>query len=200
MIAVMIPVPFDRLPDSAFSPFRLERKDRLFAQGATARALVLVETGALTLLRTTEAGHGVVIGRAGPGEILAEASLTAGMYHCDCIAAEPTTGQLIAVAAVRAAMSSDPEFAIQHVARLARHLLAERQRIEIMSIRSAPDRVHAALLAFGQNGSITDMAQRFALTQEACSRALARLVADGRAERVARGRYRPVMGKDQGLR
>lgn len=73
--------------------------------------------------------------------------------------------------------------------RLAMQVRTERQRAEIMSIRSAKEKTFVALTCFGQGGTVTAFADRIGLTQDACSRALKALIDEGRVVRLSRGCY-----------
>jgi hypothetical protein len=64
--------------------------DVLFRAGDPIRSLFLVASGALVLSRSLPHGSDLVLQRAGPGAVLAEASLFAESYHCDAIAAQPS--------------------------------------------------------------------------------------------------------------
>ena len=192
MIAIMIAAPFDRLPASAIRGFDLAPGACLFRQDTPVHGLPLVSSGRLILQRVTEQGQSITICRAGPGETLAEACAFAERYHCDCRAEGAATGHMIEIAALRRHLAEDPGFALALMERLAAQVRQERLRAEVMSIRLARDRVLAALVGFGQDGSLSGFAASIGVSQEACSRALAGLVAEGRVRRVARGRYAPV--------
>ena len=64
-----------------------------------------------------------------------------------------------------------------------------RALIEILAIRSAKERVIAAVQAGYLEATIPAFASRINLTQEACYRALRKLCDDGRLVRIGRGRY-----------
>ena len=189
MIPIMIEDPFDLLPSGTVQPFSAVAGTLLFRTGQIETSVFRVDQGRIALVRVTEEGHRVTIAQAGPGDTLAEASVFAGRFHCDAVALADTTGVRVRGQAVRSALSTDPAFAESLVQRLAFQVREERQRAEIMSIRSARERTFAALVSFGQNGTVTAFAARIGLTQEACSRALAALLAEGRIVRTGRGRY-----------
>lgn len=189
MIAIMTDDPFTHIPESGLRPFAIAAGQLLFRRDDPPRELFRVDAGRVALQRVTEDGQRVTIAQAGPGETLAEASLFADNYHCDAIALTDVRGVAVDKAVVRQHLRSDADFAEALVRRLALHLRNERQRAEIMSIRSARERTFAALACFGQSGTITAFAASIGLTQEACSRALAGLVSEGRVVRLGRGRY-----------
>ncbi|MBV2360863.1 Crp/Fnr family transcriptional regulator [Thalassococcus sp. CAU 1522] len=185
----MIGPPFDSLPEAALRRVALAQGDRLFAEADRADAIFAIETGSVHLVRVTVEGQRVVIARAGPGATLAEAALFADRYHCDAVAIEPAMAWRIDKSAVLAALRAGGDFAETLCAHLAGQVRQERLRREIIAIRSAEDRVLAALVGLGQPGTVTAFAAEIGLTQEACARALTRLVAAGRVSKVARGRY-----------
>ena len=91
---------------------------------------------------------------------------------------------------------ADNAFALALVARLSGQVQGYRRRLELMAIRSAPERVFAGLADGRLTGSVIDFAADLGLTHEAVYRALAELVRAGRVERPARGVYR-VKSRDQ---
>lgn len=189
MIAIMKDDPFDLLPKEQLRPFRAEAGEPLFRTGQSGTAMLRIDAGRLALLRVSADGHRVTIAQACPGDTLAEASIFADAYHCDCVALTASRGVQVSGSVLRKALRTNPDFAEAVVARLARQVREERQRTEIMSIRSARDRTLAALTCFGQTGTVTAFAAGIGLSQEACSRALAALLADGIITRTGRGRY-----------
>ena len=56
---------------------------QIFHSGDRVRFLHLVESGRIDLVRQTPAGAPVILQRAGPGQVLAEASVYSAAYHCD---------------------------------------------------------------------------------------------------------------------
>ena len=62
--------------------------DTLFRTNDPVLSLFLVKAGALRLTRTLPHGFQLTLQRAGPGAVLAEASLFADTYHCDATAAQ----------------------------------------------------------------------------------------------------------------
>ena len=189
MITIMIDDPFALLPPGRLKAFQVETGTHVFRNGEAGTAMLRVDAGRLALVRVTEDGHRVTIAQAGPGETLAEASIFADAYHCDCVALSPARGVQVEGTVIRDYLRHDADFAEAFVARLALQVREERLRTQIMSIRSARERTFAALTCFGQPDTVTALAASIGLTQEACSRALADLLSEGRITRIARGRY-----------
>jgi CRP/FNR family transcriptional regulator, dissimilatory nitrate respiration regulator len=130
----------DALPASleARSTVRvLTTGDLLFRQGDPAAAIYKVENGRLRLIRHTVDDHLVILHTARRGEFLAEASLFSETYHCDAVAAAPSSIRVYPKQAVMEAMRSDPALAEAFMARLARQLQELRARMELRNIRSA---------------------------------------------------------------
>jgi CRP-like cAMP-binding protein len=190
MISIMkLPFPFDTLPASARRRVDLDRSETLFHQGAATRGMFYLVSGAMILRRHTKSGHPIVIHTAHSGSTFAEASLFSETYHCDAVATAPASLLCFDRAAVRGIMESDAGFALALSLRFAQDLQAARRRYEVLSIKGAQERVFAALLAFGQEGTATAFADRIGLSPEATYRALSALVRKGRVIRESRGRY-----------
>jgi CRP-like cAMP-binding protein len=150
----------------------------LFHAGDPVAALHLVEHGDARLLRHQEDGTALVLQRAGPGAILAEASLFAARYHCDAVAATPLVVRRIPRATLRAALVADADLAEAWAAHLSREVQAARLRAEILSLRGLAARLDAWLAWHGPalppRGQWRTLAADLAVTPEALYRELAR--------------------------
>ena len=158
----------------------------LFHQGEPASAIFRVERGRLRLMRRTVDDHLVALQTARRSEFFAEASLFADAYHCDAVAAAPSSVRVYPKAVVKAALRADPTLADAFMARLARQLQELRARMELRNIRSARERVlqylrlrcgDAARIAL--DGQLQDVAAEIGLTRETFYRTLATLEAEG---------------------
>lgn len=185
-----IPAPFDSLPASARQTQRLDAGVALFRQGDASRAIFFLHAGAVEMSRHTEAGQKLTLFRAGPGDTLAEPALFSRAYHCDAIAVEAARVSRIDRSAVLGLVRAEPAFALALVERLSGQVQGYRRRLELMAIRSAPERVLAGLADGRLTGSVIDFAAELGLTHEAVYRALAALVRDERVDHPARGVYR----------
>jgi CRP-like cAMP-binding protein len=184
----MLQPPFDDFDIGSLARLAVEPGDRAFREGAAATAIFAALDVPVTLHRTTAQGDRVVIHRARPGETFAEASLFADVYHCDAVAEGRGTVLRLDRRAVLERFS-DPGFA-RAVARLmARQVQRYRMQVQIMTIRSAEERVFAAMALGLLEGSVVDFAASIGLTHEATYRALKRLVAVGRVSKPGRGKY-----------
>jgi CRP-like cAMP-binding protein len=187
---IMLPKPFDLLPPSAVTPVHLFTGENAFRQGDTSRGPYLLVAGSVAMVRHSEAGQRIVLYQAAASDTLAEASLFSDNYHCDCVASQESELIRFDKAAILSRIARDAGFASALMQRLASQVQDYRRRIEILAIKTAEDRVLAALAEFGQKGSVMEFAARIGLSHEATYRALSSLVRRGVAERVARGRYR----------
>ena len=159
----------------------------LFRQGDPAVAIYKVESGRLRLIRRTVDDHLVILHTARRGEFFAEASLFADAYHCDAVAAVPSSVRVYPKQKAMEAMRKDPALAEAFMARLARQLQELRARMELRNIRSARDRVlqYLRLRAGVQGrsipveGQLQDIAAEIGMTREALYRTLAALEAEG---------------------
>lgn len=188
--AIDIPAPFDRLPATARQIRDIGAGARLFRQGDASTAMYFLHAGAIEMIRHTEAGEKLTLFRAAPGDTLAEPALFSDAYHCDAIAEGASRVSRIDRAAVLDLVRADPAFALSLVERLSGQVQGYRRRLELMSIRSARERVAAGMADGRLSGSVVAFAAELGLTHEAVYRALAALVRAGRVERVARGVYR----------
>jgi len=164
----------------------------LFRQGDPAAAIYKVESGRLRMIRRTVDDHLVILHTACRGELFAEASLFANAYHCDAVAAAPSTVRVYPKQIVMQAMRKDPALAEAFMARLARQLQELRARMELRNIRSARDRVlqylrlragtHGRSIAV--EGQLQDIAAEIGMTREALYRTLAALESEGHLTRT----------------
>jgi len=188
--AIDIPAPFDSLPAAARQSRDLDAGAPLFRQGGVSRAMYFLHAGAIEMIRHTEAGQKLTLFRAVPGDTLAEPALFSDAYHCDAVAEVASRVSRIDRAAVLDLARADPAFALALVKRLSGQVQGYRRRLELMSIRSARERVAAAMADGRMSGSVVAFAAELGLTHEAVYRALAALVRAGRVEHPARGVYR----------
>ena len=170
----------------------LARGELLFRQGDRAAAIYKVESGRLRLIRRTVDDHLVILHTARRGEFFAEASLFADVYHCDAVAAAPSSIRAYPKGIVMDALRTDPALAEAFMARLARQLQELRARMELRNIRSARERVLQYLRlragAHGRSiaieGQLQDIAAEIGITREALYRTLAALEAEGHVTRT----------------
>lgn len=156
---------------------RLQPFETLFFAGDPVRHLALVVEGRVHLLRRTVEGASIILQSAGPGEVLAEASVYSPSYHCGAEAAQPSTVRLLPTGTFVTALRQDPALAEAWAAHLARSVQAARLRAEIRSLRKVSERVDAWLgegRALPDRGRWQDLAAELGVTREALYRELAR--------------------------
>lgn len=164
----------------------------LFRQGDRAAAIYKVESGRLRLIRRAADDHLVILHTARRGELFAEASLFAEVYHCDAVAAAQSSVRVYPKEIVMEALRTDPALAEAFMARLARQLQELRARMELRNIRSARDRVLQYLRlcvgidgrSIALDGQLQDIAAEIGMTREALYRTLAALEAEGHLTRT----------------
>jgi CRP-like cAMP-binding protein len=168
----------------------LARNELLFRQGDRVQAIYFVEEGRLRLDRRTFDGRSLVFGTTSAGEFFVEAALFAEIFHCDGVATEPSRVGIYPKAAVLNALNTNPSSVVPFLKRLAHQVIEGRQRLELMKVRSAKERVLLYLdLHAGADGSLTlkgelqDVAGELGLTREAFYRTLPDLERAGAIER-----------------
>ena len=115
----------------------------LFHQGDAVVSMILIEAGAARLLRRQRDGGAIVLQRAMPGSILAEASLFTDSYQCDATATTRTLARLISRNAMRKLFESDPAFAAIWASHLADEVRSARLRAEILALKTVAERLNA---------------------------------------------------------
>jgi CRP-like cAMP-binding protein len=181
--------PFSSLPSTACRTIDMHKGDVLFRQNQTTSGLYRVLSGCVTLQRTGPSGDTLTLYRATSGGLFAEASVFSATYHCDATCTEAGSVIKIAKAAVLATMQSDPAFSQGFTRLLAVQVQQYRAHIELLAIPSAKERILAAVHGGYFDATVTELASRINLSQEACYRALRGLCDDGRLVRVGRGKY-----------
>lgn len=188
----MIDEIFESLPDTAIRVLPMSAGDVLFRQAEPTTGLFRVRLGCITLRRTTAAGDTLTLHRATAKELFAEASVFSDAYHCDAICTAEGEVQHICKFATLDQLAKNQAFALAFSALLARQVQSYRLLLEITAIRSAKERVLAAVSAGYLESAVTEFATRIHLTHEACYRALRALCDDGRLIKTGRGTYRLV--------
>jgi CRP-like cAMP-binding protein len=156
---------------------RLDLDATLFRVGDRVEAVVLVQEGRVDLVRHCADGARMILQRAGPGAIVAEASVYASAYHCDAVTRRPARVAMTPVAAFRAALVGEPHIAEAWAAHLARSVQSARLAAEIRTLRTVAARLDAWLDAGGAppvKGAQQDLAAELGVSREALYRELAR--------------------------
>ena len=185
----MIPAPFDMLPSDRLQKINAPKGMVLFREGDPTDGLFLNLTAKVRMERIGPDGEPVAIHTVAASQSFAEASVFAERYHCDALVI--VEGEIIRIPKSTVLTGfADPEFSRAYNRIMSRQVQGYRQIVEIMSIRSAVERVYAAVVAGLLNNSVMNLSQQIALTHEATYRALRTLVRQGRLENPRRGQYR----------
>jgi len=170
----------------------LARNEVLFRQGDKVTAIYFVEAGRLRLDRRTIDGRTLVLGTTPAGEFFVEAALFSEIFHCDAVATEPSRVRVYPKEAVLNALRTDPASATSFLKLMAHQVIELRQRLEVMKVRSAKERVmlyldlHAGPDGRSVNltGQLQDIASELGLTREAFYRTMTGLEQAGAIERA----------------
>jgi CRP/FNR family transcriptional regulator, dissimilatory nitrate respiration regulator len=180
------------LDQQALEQRSLARNEVLFRQGDKVTAIYFVEAGRLRLERRTFDGRLLVLGTTPAGEFFVEAALFADAYHCDAVATEPSQVRVYPKEVVLNAIRTDPTSAMSFLAFMAHQVIEVRERLELMKVRSAQERVLLYLdlnaehdgRAVNLQGPLQDIASELGLTREALYRTLASLERAGAIKRT----------------
>jgi CRP-like cAMP-binding protein len=155
----------------------LAKEESLFLTGEPVRSMFLVTEGQVDLVRHTETGLRVLLYRAGPGSVLAEASAYSDAYHCDGTAVGPALVRSVPLVLFRACLDGDAGLANAWAARLAQGLQGARMNAAIRSMRTVEERLEA-WLAGGRplppKGQWQSLAEALGVTREALYRELSK--------------------------
>ena len=131
------------------------------------------------------------LGTTPAGEFFVEAALFSDAFHCDAVATEPSQVRIYPKPVVLNALRTDPASAISFLAHVAHQIIELRQRLELMKVRSAKERVMLYLDSNAEpdgqtvnlRGQLQDIASDLGLTRESLYRTLASLERAGTIER-----------------
>lgn len=155
-----------------------EAGQRLFHRGDSVTDMHVVLSGSIHLVRYQRDGSVLILQRAGPGSILAEASLYSGTYHCDAVAFGAAETRVYAKASLRKLLARSPEFGNVWASHLAQELQRARLRAEILSLKTVADRFDAWMAWNGgrapRKGEWKLVANQIGVSPEALYRELAR--------------------------
>ena len=193
MIAVRFMSLFERLQPLNPTAREFTSGAHLFRRRDEVSVLHLVVGGEADLVRYRADGRTLVLQRARPDMVLAEASIFSERYHCDCVAVVPTRTLAVARSAVRMLLTVDPGFAEAWALHLAHELQATRLRAEILSLRTVAERLDALSLthAGGRiSGREVHRPGRHLGAMAGAFREVARRLVAGRALQRSRARRR----------
>lgn len=156
---------------------RLEPGAYLFHRGDPVRNLFRVVEGEVQLARHQRDGAMIVLQRAQPGDVVAEASVFAETYHCDAITHTETKVQIVPRDVFLTHLRKTPAFAEAWAARLAREVQLLRLQNEILSLKTVKKRLDAWLAWHGEQppkGEWIQLARQIGVSPEALYREMAK--------------------------
>lgn len=180
------------LDESKLERRSLARGELLFRQGDKVTAIYFIETGRLRLEWRTFDGRLLSMGATPAGQFFVEAALFADSFHCDAVATEPSRVRVYPKTKVLDALRTDPASAMSFLEHVARQSIELRQRLELIKVRSAKERVMLYLdLKAGPDGRVVRLrgqlqhiASDLGLSREVLYRTLASLERAGAIERA----------------
>jgi CRP-like cAMP-binding protein len=163
-----------------------------FGRAIKSRPFISLKRGGCGWNRRTFDGRLLFLGTTPTGEFFVEAALFADTFHCDAVATEPSRVRVYPKAMVLNALRTDPASAMSFLADVAHQVIELRQRLELMKVRSAKERLMLYLDANAGpdgrtvklRGQLQDIASDLGLTREALYRTLASLERAGVIERA----------------
>lgn len=177
MIAIMSGNLVDLLKGFRGRKRTLAAGEYLFHLGEPVAALFVVLEGEVHLIRHQEDGGTIILQRASPDEILAEASLFSDRYHCDAMARTRIKVQSIPKRELLGRLRNEPDFAEAWAAHLAREIQIMRFRSEVLSLRTVASRLDAWLAWQGElppKGEWKEIANQIGVSPEALYREIAK--------------------------
>ena len=143
MISIMFAEIERHLQDIPAKELHFGSGQYLFHLGDPVKAVHLVQEGTVHLARNQNDGSSVILQRAGPGSILAEASVYSNKYHCDATAISATRTLAFAKADLQLLLQKTPELGNIWARHLARELQRTRMQAEILALKTVAKRLDA---------------------------------------------------------
>jgi CRP/FNR family transcriptional regulator, dissimilatory nitrate respiration regulator len=157
--------------------FAFRPGEAVFHIGDPVRLVHFVSTGSIHLIRHQKDGAALVLQRAGPGSILAEASIHSDRYHCDARAVVAASTWAVPRITLMRLLAEDTEFAQAWVRRLGQEIQHARMQAEIVSVKTVSARLDAWLAWRGMlppKGEWVRLAAEISVSPEALYREMAR--------------------------
>jgi CRP-like cAMP-binding protein len=177
MIAIMSEEILDLLAPMSPRLRRYRMGAPVFRLGDTVRSVHVVRSGLIHLMRHRADGAALVMERARPGAILAEASVFAESYHCDGVAISETETWSVPREALRHRIAADGSFAAAWARRLGHEIQKVRLLAEILATRTVAARLDAWLAWHGAlppRGEWVGLAAEIGVSPEALYREMAK--------------------------
>ena len=135
----------------------------VFHLGDSVRLVHFIRRGAIHLVRHQEGGSALILQRAQPGAILAEASVYSDRYHCDARAETDAVTWAVNRKELCRRLDANPEFARVWAGHLAHEVQRARQHAEILSLKTVAARLRAWI---AWNGALPEKGQRRRVADE----------------------------------
>lgn len=178
MIVIMLQSIEPYLRDLRARQQHFDTGQHLFHRGDPVTHMHIVLAGSIHLVRYQSDGSGLILQRAGPGSILAEASLYSGIYHCDAVAFGAADTRVYAKVSLKKLLTRSSEFSDIWAHHLAQQLQSTRLRAEILSLRTVAERLDAWMAwnagSFPQKGEWKLVADQIGVSPEALYREIAK--------------------------
>ncbi|RWM12264.1 MAG: Crp/Fnr family transcriptional regulator [Mesorhizobium sp.] len=177
MIEIMSPSLFTLLDDLPGRLCEFAAGSSVFHFGDPIRNIHAVRSGIIHLVRHQDDGSILILQRAGPASILAEASLYSAQYHCDARAETAAVTWAIPRSTLRARLQQDPELAVVWARHLAREVQQARLQAEILFLKTVAARLNAWIAWHGSlpaKGQWSIIAHEIGVSPEALYREMAR--------------------------
>ena len=150
----------------------------VFHQDDPVRKIFCVAIGSIHLVRHQIDGSSIVLQRAAPGAIVAEASVFAKRYHCDAVAQAPTRALAFDRKSLLQRLATDSTLAEAWAAHLAEEVQSVRARAEILSLKTVAARLDAWIVANRRGlpikGEWKTVAEEIGVSPEALYREMAK--------------------------
>jgi len=143
MIDIMLGLIEPYLKDLRARQRQFDSGQPLFHRGDPVKDVHIVLAGSVHLVRHQADGSVLILQRAGPGSVLAEASLYSEVYHCDAVAFSSADTRMYAKASLRKLLAINPGFGDVWAGYLAHELQGARLRAEVLSLRTVAERLDA---------------------------------------------------------
>ena len=178
MISIMLVEIERHLQDIPARELHFGSGQYLFHLGDRVQIIHLVQEGTVHLARNQMDGSSVILQRAGPDSILAEASLYSDKYHCDATAISPTRTHAFTKADLQSLLQKTPEFGNIWARHLARELQRTRMQAEILALKTVAERLDAWIAwndaDFPRKGGWKIIANQLGVSPEALYREIAK--------------------------
>jgi CRP-like cAMP-binding protein len=157
--------------------FKFAAGEKVFQLGDPVRHMHIVQDGLVHLVRHRTDGAAIILQRAGPGALLAEASTYSERYHCDARAETSAVTWGVARADFRRRISEDQALGQLWARLLAREVQSGRLRAEMLALKTVAARLDAWITWNGplpEKGRWITIASEIAVSPEALYREIAK--------------------------